>query len=127
MTTEAMGPVLSEIGGLLEEDIRAKPDGAFLYAEAGENWVSVSLFIDVGDRVLYRDPSSELEHRVLELWDMAEPDKKWNALFYTLTGDQFHAHFQYEEGWDPDEHKIDRRPRVLEEKYGGKPVDYSDP
>lgn len=127
MVNELLGPILSEIGGLLEEDVRGGPDGAFLYAEAEENWVSVSLFIDVGDRVMYRHASSELERLVLDLWEAAEPDKKWNALFYTLTGERFHANFQYEEGWDSEAHGMDRRTQMLAEKYGDKPVDYSDP
>ncbi len=72
-------------------------------------------------------PSPELIRKVQALWDAAEPDKKWNALFYTITGNRFDAKFQYEEDWDPAEHEINRRPRVLEAKYGNKPVDYSDP
>lgn len=89
--------------------------------------MSASLFIDVGDRVLYRAPSFDLEHRILDLWDAPEPNKKWNALSYTITGDRFDASFQYEEDWDPEEHKTDRLPRVLKAKYGNKTVDYSEP
>ena len=127
MMQELVGEILTDIGSLVARDIRADRDGAFMYAEAEEACVGASLFKDLGDRVVCRMPSPELIRKVQALWDAAEPDKKWNALFYTITGNRFDAKFQYEEDWDPAEHEINRRPRVLEAKYGNKPVDYSDP
>lgn len=125
--TDTVEDILSDIGSLLGEDIRSDPEGSFLYAEAADSWVAASLFKDLGNRVVYRYPSSELTDRIIDLWDAAPEDKKWNALYYTIIGNRFDARFQYEEGWDPKEHSSDRRPRVLKAKFGDKPVDYSDP
>jgi hypothetical protein len=125
--SEDVSPILSDIGFLVAEDVRANPDGAFMYAEVEEGCVGSSIFKDIGDRVVYRETSSELMDRIRDLWEAAPKDKKWNALFYTITGKQFDARFQYDEGWDPKEHEVDRRPRVLKAKYGDKPIDFSDP
>ncbi len=127
MSDQIIGDILADIGIMIAQDVRQNADGAFLYAEAEENCVGASIFKDVGDRVFYREASSELMDRIMDLWNAAPADKKWNALYYTIAGNQFDARFQYDEGWDPKEHEVDRRPRVLKAKFGGKPIDFSDP
>ncbi|MES2097630.1 MAG: hypothetical protein V4459_12805 [Pseudomonadota bacterium] len=127
MVDTSAGDILADIGVLVSRDIKTDPDGTFMYAEAEEGCVGASLFKDVGEKVICRMPSADLSRRIMDLWEAADADKKWNALFYTITGDQFDARFQFEDGWDPEEHEIDRRPRVLEAKYGNKPIDFSDP
>lgn len=120
--------ILSEIGRVLAADVRGAPDAAFLYTEAAQNMVATSIFEELDDRVVYHNPSMELDGLILAAWESAPGDKKWNALFYTISGDTFDARFQYpDEDWDEEESAMDRRDRVLEAKYGDKPIDYSDP
>jgi len=127
MSDKNFEDVLNDIGSMVAQGVQGDPDGAFLYAEAEEGCVGASIFKDVGDRVVYREVSSDLMDRIMDLWHAAPKNQKWNALFYTITGNQFNARFQYDEGWDPKEHEIDRRPRVLKAKFGDKPIDFSNP
>jgi hypothetical protein len=127
MSMDDLGERLSEIGGLVAEDIREESDDTFLYAEAADNFVSAALFKDLGNRVICRQPSAELMSDIRELWNAAEAGKKWTVLLYTIRGDKFDASFQYEDDLIPGEFETDRRPRVLAARYGDKPIDFSDP
>ncbi|TPG12136.1 hypothetical protein [Sphingomonas oligophenolica] len=124
--TEPFEKILSDIAGMTAVDIEAGPDGAFLYAEAESMVVTAAIFKELPDKVIYNGGSVELALRILDAWDAAPDDRKWNALFMTIEGDRFDARFQYDEGWNPDEYSSDRRDRVLTAKYGDKPVDWSE-
>lgn len=122
-----MGPIYAEIGQLAADDLRADPEGAFLYAEVEDGAIACSIFKDVGDRVIYRHCSSALALKLHDAWHLVAPDKRWASLSYTISGGRFSVSFQFPEEFDPEEDFSDRRPRVLAEKFGDKPIDYSDP
>lgn len=122
-----LGPAYEEIGQIMASDLGVDPDGAFMYVEAGEGWVEPSLFKDIGDKIIYKSASRELCEKLYNIWEAEEPDKRWAALQYTISEGQFRVKLQYPEDLDPEESSIDRRPRVLKEKFGDKPIDYSDP
>ena len=121
------GSKYEDVGRIVSEDVRADPDGAYLYAEAGEGWVEPSIFKDLGNRLVYREGSHELSLKLLEIWEAEEPDKRWSALHYTISNGRFEASLDYWEDIDPEESTLDRRERAIRKRFGDKPVDYSDP
>lgn len=122
-----LGPAFEEIGRLVAEDVRADPEGTFLYAEAGDGWSAPSIFKDVGDRVVYREGSDDLCLMLIDVWQAEQPGKRWAALHYTISNGRFDVSFFYAEEMNTEEDTIDRRDRVLRARFGDKPVDYSDP
>lgn len=122
-----LGPLYAEIAALAAEDIRADPDGTFLYGQAGPGWVEVALFKDLGDRVVYREGSEDIFMIVLEAWEAEDADKKWAVMQMVLADGKFQADFLFEDDLDPDETEHDRRERILVARYGDKPVDYEYP
>lgn len=115
--------ILSEIGGMVAHEAGPDPDGAFLYAEAEDGVVRPMLSKDLGSVVQDLDVSSALAMRILDLWNAADNDKRWAALFLTVQGDQFDARFQHAEEWG-EEDAFERRARVLSAKYGDKEIRY---
>lgn len=127
MANVELGPIFAEIGQLLAADLRTDPDGGFMYAEAGEGWIEPSLFKDVGNRIIYREPSNALSDKLLQAWEAEEPDKRWAALRYEIASGRFTVSFIYPDELNAEESSFERSERVLKEKFGDKPVDYSDP
>jgi hypothetical protein len=128
MTDTEMGPMLAEIGQLIADILDEHgPEGAFMYAEAGDMWQEVAIFKDLGNQVIYRDPSHALIDAIQDLWESADDDKKWAVLFYTISDGKLEAQFAFPDDNDPAEGSYERRKRALAERYGDKPVDYSDP
>jgi hypothetical protein len=128
MTDPKMAPMLAEIGRFIADILGEKgAEGAFMYAEAGDMWQAAGIFKDLGNQVMYRDPSRPLTSAIQDLWESADDGKKWAVLLYTISNGKFDAHFTFPEDNDPAEGSYERRKRALEERYGDKPVDYSDP
>jgi hypothetical protein len=120
--------MLAEIGQLIADILDEKgPEGGFVYAEAGDMWQEVSIFKDLGNQVIYRSPSEALFEAVQDLWESSDDDKKWAALSYTISDGKFEAHFTFPDDIDPEESSFERSERALRERYGDKPVDYSEP
>lgn len=122
-----VGDKLVEIGHLLAEDIRADPEGAYLYAEVGAGWSEVALFSDAGDRFLFRFASDDLSEMLRQLWRLVEPAKRWTSIEYQIVDDRFNASFGYDDlDADDNETSIDRRTAKVFARFGEKPIDYSD-
>ena len=122
---EKLGPMLSDIGSEVARIVGGNPDGAYLYAEAGEGWYGSSIFQAEGEAVRYFDPSSELSDLIYDFWLAEDPDKRWSVMQFEITGTKFDAHFKF-----PDEVPVesfaddDRREIALKKHYGDKPVIY---
>lgn len=123
MMSATEAAILSEIGGIVVRMTEPNSDGAFLYVEASEGMASTALFKDIGSAVWFVSSLHELAPLIHQLWDAADDDKKWVALFLTIEGKQFDARFQYPEDWDGAD-EIERRERVLAAKYGNKTIYY---
>lgn len=120
--------LLNEIGQLLAEDKEYPLDGTLLYAEVDTNFVAPSIFKDVGDHVVYRDPDLDtLGDALLHLWNIQEGVKRWEVIEYVVRGGKFTATFTYPEDIDRDEDSLDRRDRVVERHFGKKRIVYSPP
>jgi hypothetical protein len=128
MAQHETGPIYEAIGRLISNALDGDAEGAFMYAEAGDNWQEASIFKDIGSKILYRDPSDELFDRIDEAWLAEEPGKRWHGMEFSISGGKFDATFAYPDELDLDnESSFERRARVLRKKYGDKPIDYSDP
>jgi hypothetical protein len=121
---DKLGPMLSEIGGLAADDAGGDPDGLYLYVEAGDRWISSSLFKDEGDSVRYFDVSSELSDLIYEFWRAEDRDKRWAVMEYETKGTKFDARFKYPEEVDVESFDDDRREIALKKRYGDKPIIY---
>jgi hypothetical protein len=119
-----LGDLLNEVAQILAEDTEYPLEGTFLYAEFDWAMVGASVFKDLGDRLVYRWPSDYLSHKLLDLWYEEEPEKRWATMEYTIVGGEFHTTFVYPDEIDPEEGSIDRRERILAQRYGNKRIDY---
>ena len=122
---DTLGPAYADIGAELAEIVGGDPDGAYLYAEAGEGWYGYGVFKDEGDKVRYYDPSSGLGDLIYKAWVAEDFDNRWAIMEYEINGTKFNAEFKF-----PDEIKVesydedDRRDIALKKHFGDKPVLY---
>lgn len=121
---DILGPILAKVGAELANIVANDPDGIFLYAEAGEGWVSAGVFQELADEVRYFRPSHDLTDLLFEHWDAEDPDKRWAVMEYVIVGTRFDATFLFPDQIDPKEGEMERRPRALERRFGDKPVIY---
>lgn len=122
-----MSEFYNAIGQEIAAIIGKNPDGAYAYVEAEEMMLSPSLFHDVGNRVVYYSPSSELCEAIWDLWYAEPEEKRWATMHYEIADGQFSVEFGYEENADPEELSMDRRDRILKARYGDKPIYYPPP
>jgi hypothetical protein len=127
MAKKSFEQLIQEIGNLLAEDIRSTPDGAFMYAEVVEGMIAASLFKDFGNKVIYRDPSVELEETLYDAWWATEADKRWRSMSYSIKEGRFAVSFGFPDEMIDEETFHERVERVVQARYGDKPVDYEDP
>lgn len=117
--------LLNEIGQLLAEDAHYPLDGTLLYAELDQNFVAPSIFKDLGDHVLYREPDLDLlGDALLDLWEAGDPEKRWRDIEYVIRDGSFHTTFIYPDEIDPQEERWDRRDRAVARHFGNKPIVY---
>ena len=83
-----------------------------------------------GDHLLYREPINlcrgpfdGLDYVLLELWEAEVPDKRWASMQYRIEDGTFEASFTYEP-LDSAESMLERRERILQQRYGNKRIDY---
>jgi len=125
VTNDKTARLLNEIGQLLAEDADYPLEGTLLYAEVDWGYVAPSIFKDVGDRIVYRDPDLDrLGDALLDLWKAQESEKRWTEIEYVIRDGKFHASFTYPDEIDPDEGMLDRRRRIVAKHFGDKPTVY---
>jgi hypothetical protein len=124
MANDETGRLLNEIGNILARDTEYPLDGTFLYAEAKRMSVSIDIFKDLGDRLLYRWPMPGLSDAILDLWEAAPQNKRWSAMQYRIHDGTFEATFTYPEDFDEAEDVFVRRDRILQQRYGNKRIVY---
>ncbi len=124
MATEAMGELLSTIGQHVADVLGRTPDDVFVFIEAGDQWCGAAIFDNQKDTVQYHEFEPETDDIILELWDAAEPDKKWSVLLYDIKDGKFAAEFLYTDDLDHDPLEYNYRQDALKARYGDKPVIY---
>lgn len=124
MANDEIERLLNEVGSVLAQDTAYPLDGTFLYTEAASQMVDMSIFKDLGDHLLFRWSMHGLSDVLLELWEASDPKKRWAAMQYWITDGQFTASFTYPEEIDPNERTMDRRDRIVRQRYGNKRIVY---
>ena len=119
--------LILEVQRLLEEEFNKSLKGVFLHADGGPGVMSVSIFKDFGDRVEYYKPSRRFYEALTDAWNSADAASKWRTFSFEIVKDKVEAEFKSDAEIDPDEFSFDLRERVLEEKYGRKPIIYPSP
>ena len=113
--------------GLELAAIVGDPDKTFLYVEAGEGWIGPSIFKEEATKVRYFQASRKLTSLLLEVWEAEDPDKRWAAMEYTVTGTKFAVEFVFPEDFGEKLDVDERRELVLKAHYGDKPRVYPPP
>lgn len=125
MPSDRTERLLSEIGELLAEDTVYPLDGTLLYAVLDSNYVAPSIFKDVGDHVVYRDPNlNTLGSALLDLWEAQDTGDRWTEIEFVIRGGNFEAEYNYADEIDPEEEPLDRRDRVVAKHFGDKRIVY---
>ena len=124
MASHEAAHLLNEIGAVLAEDVDYPLDGTLLYAEVWPDAVSSAVFKNGGDHVAYQDGPGPLVSMLLDLWEQANPAKRWAEMEYVVRGGKFEASFTYPEEIDPEEDPFDRRRRIVRSHFGDKPIVY---
>lgn len=125
MATDRTAQLLNEIGQMLAEDTDYPLDGTLLYAEVDRAYVAPSIFKDLGDQIIYREPDLDrLGDALLELWEAQTGKKRWTEIEYTVAAGNFRATFNYPDEIDPEEGMLDRRRRIVAKHFGDKPIVY---
>jgi signal peptidase I len=121
------GPIFADIGDRVAALLGGDLDEAYLYAEMEEGMYGASIFKDIGDRILYRDPDDYLIDHIEKAWEAEAVGSRWQILEYEVSKGRFKVELTYPTDIDPDESSLDRRARALKRRYGNKPIDYSNP
>jgi hypothetical protein len=119
--------ILNTIGQHIADIVGAHPNDTFLYVEADSGSRDAGIFQDIGEKVIYHDPTEDLFDDIGRLWEMAESDKKWAVMQYDVKEGKFDAQFTFPEDISSDDSIHDRREHALAMRYGEKPVIYPEP
>jgi hypothetical protein len=126
MATMEFGDQLNAIGQKVAAILGKLPEDVFVFIEAGDQWSGGAIFENLQDKVVYHDFDEGLDDLILDLWEAAEPDKKWSILLYDIKDGRFDAEFVYTADMDHHPFEHDYREDALIARYGDKPVIYPD-
>lgn len=126
---DRLGPLLSAIGEEVAVDLGGNPDGAYLYVEVGDRWISVNLYKDEGDVVRSHDHGSELTEAIWKAWaaESSDPKMRWCVMEYEVHGTKFDVRLKFPDEIDVETYDADRRRTALKDHFGDKPVIYPPP
>jgi hypothetical protein len=117
--------LLNAIGQLLAEDCEYPVEDTLLHAELGRYWVRPSIFKELGNHILYRDPDLRLlGDALLDLWDAQNTEDRWAEIEYLVRDGKFDVTYTYPDEIDPEEEFLKRRDRVVRRHFGDKPIVY---
>ncbi len=125
MASEETDRILNEIGQLLAEDTSYPLDGTLLYAQVEAGMVSIAIFKNRDNSIVYRWP--DLDHlgdALFDLWYAEEPENRWAELEYLVRDDRFDVKYVYANEIDHEEGHFDRRDKIVERYFGNKPIVY---
>jgi hypothetical protein len=119
--------MLNAIGQHTANVLGKTPEDVFVYIRAGDQWMEGAIFDNLENAVIYHDPNRDMVEEVTRLWEAADPEKKWEMLYYDIKDGGFTVEYFYPDQLDPEEDSPDHRDRALAARYGDKPVIYPEP
>jgi hypothetical protein len=124
MNGKKLGEGLNEIGQHVANALKKTPDDVYVYLEAGDQWWGGAIFENLDSRVVYHEFDESIGDLVLQMWDAADPDKKWSVIHYDIKDGQFDAEFLYTDDMELDVFEHDYREDALVARFGDKEVVY---
>lgn len=124
MRSTDLGAEYEVLAQLIAGSFDPGPGLTCLYAEIEPDVISPSLFKDVGEHVLYKDPSKDIDNQLWKIWDQLDEDDRWQVIECKLLNGHFEAAFRFPVDLDPKEHVDERQPRFLQTAFGNKKVVY---
>jgi hypothetical protein len=126
VTNDEITPLLSRIRDLLAEDTTYPLEGTLLYAQVERGAVSPAVFKDGAKVVVYRSYPGKLMYPLLDLWELADPSKRWAELEYVIKGGKFRVAFTYPDEIDltGDDNGFERRAQIVRRHFGDRPIVY---
>lgn len=128
MQSDETQRLLNELAEALAEDVDYPLDNTLLYAEVAADMASPSIYKNLSNHILYRNP--ELDAFCYTLWDLwlEQPEgRRWAHMEYLVKDGKFDAVFVYPDELDPEEEPMDRRTRIVRRYFGDKPIVYPQP
>ena len=124
MEQQSSERLLDQIGRLLAEDLEYPLDPTLLYADVQMDAVGASIFKNLGNHILYRRDVWRFCDPLLDLWEQADPKRRWQEIEYVIQGGKFEVTYTYPDQIDPDEEPFARRDRIIKRHFGDKPIVY---
>jgi hypothetical protein len=123
---DKLGPLLGAVGEEVAADLNGNPDGAYLYVEVGDRWISVNLYREESGAVRNLEHGSELTDAIWKVWEAenSDPKKRWSVMEYQIDGTKFAVEFKYADEVDVETYDADRRRAALKKRFRDKPVIY---
>jgi hypothetical protein len=121
---ERLAPIYAAIGQECAAIVGGNPDGLYLYAEAGQGWSGVAVFMNEGRAVRYFAPTRELCALIQEAWDKEETGQPWLVMEYEIHGGMFDANLIYPDEMGPGLTMAERQRDALRRRFGRKAVLY---
>ncbi len=125
MVSEETDRILNEIGQLLAQDSVYPLDGTLLYAQVEAGMVSIAIFKNRDNSIVYRWP--DLDHlgdALFDLWYAEDSESRWAEVEYLVRGDRFEVRYVYANEIDLKESDLARRDKIVERYFGNKPIVY---
>lgn len=124
MESDKTERLLNEIGLAILASTEYAQRPMLLYAELDFNMIGQSIFIDLGNNILYHWGGQRLSYMLLDLWESSDPEKRWAEIEYVIRDGRFEVSFIYPEDIDAGIDSFDRRDRIVEKYFGEKPIHY---
>ena len=126
MANDRTDALLQEIVRLVTEEPAERSKATLLYARIDRNFVSLAVFDEREDDIVYREPHLQrLSALLLDFWEATRSPRPWREIEYLVRGDATDVSFTYREQIDPDEMSLDRRDRIVAKHFGDKPIVYT--
>ncbi len=125
MSADEAELLLSEIGQRLLMDIDYPSVPTLLYAQLDHNFVSESIYKDIGNQLLFRwTTDRRLPDDLLALWEAQGSGARWSEMEYLLRDGRFEVRYFYPDEIDSEEDMDVRREAALRRHFGDKPIIY---
>lgn len=99
----------------------------FSYCMTDGGMVSIAVYSDEGDHILWHYMLDELSDPVCDAWHAEPEGKRWEYFELVINDADFTFDLTYPEEVDRDETWSERETRLLEKHLGRKPVDFGSP
>jgi hypothetical protein len=124
--------LLREVGEMALAAFDGPAAKLLVYAEVEDGVSSADLFADLvgAGKVTFRFAPARLRQTIYEFWETGNAmvqSRSWATCNMVIEGSQFNLDLVYPADLAKDEDLSDRRPRVVEQVFPGKTVDYSNP